>query len=135
MYSFHTCRQSHFINAFAFAFSNCPLPVEIMLSSIFVPSFKGGMVKQDHKEKYLWLIAYAASVHENDDMGPDTTEVQPTYDAILALEDTLSKRTAGTDLTPILANLLVAIEYVFVQDQRPHEQNVGVSPLSSRVCG
>ncbi|KAG9069453.1 Negative elongation factor C/D [Linnemannia hyalina] len=83
---------------------------EIMLSSIFVPSFKGGMVKQDHKEKYLWLIAYAASVHENDDMGPDTTEVQPTYDAILALEDTLSKRTAGTDLTPILANLLIAIE-------------------------
>ncbi|KAF8949014.1 Negative elongation factor C/D [Haplosporangium gracile] len=83
---------------------------EIMLSSIFVPSFKGGMVKQDHKEKYLWLVAYTASVHENDDMGPDTTEVQPTYDAILALEDTLSKRTAGTDLTPILANLLVAIE-------------------------
>ncbi|KAG0072993.1 Negative elongation factor C/D [Linnemannia elongata] len=83
---------------------------EIMLSSIFVPSFKGGMVKQDHKEKYLWLIAYAASVHENDDMGPDAMEVQPTYDAILALEDTLSKRTAGTDLTPILANLLVAIE-------------------------
>lgn len=101
-----------------------------MLSSIFVPSFKGGMVKQDHKEKYLWLIAYAASVHENDDMGPDTKEVQPTYDAILALEDTLSKRTAGTDLTPILANLLVAIEYVFVEDQRPDEQNVEVSPLS-----
>ncbi|KAG0368208.1 TH1 protein [Gamsiella multidivaricata] len=83
---------------------------EIMLSSIFVPSFKGGVVKQDHKEKYLWLVAYAASVHEDDDMVTDTSDVQPTYEALSALEDTLSKRTAGTDLTPILANLLVAIE-------------------------
>ncbi|KAG0023249.1 Negative elongation factor C/D [Entomortierella chlamydospora] len=83
---------------------------EIMLSSIFVPSFKGGMVKQDHKEKYLWLMAYAASVHEENDMITDKSEVQPTYEALSALEDTLSKRTAGTDLTPILGNLLVAIE-------------------------
>ncbi|KAF9357745.1 Negative elongation factor C/D [Mortierella sp. AD094] len=83
---------------------------EIMLSSIFVPSFKGGMVKQDHKEKYLWLMAYAASVHEEDDMITDKSEVQPTYEALSALEDTLSKRTAGTDLTPILGNLLIAIE-------------------------
>ncbi|KAF9090177.1 Negative elongation factor C/D [Mortierella sp. AD031] len=82
---------------------------EIMLSSIFVP--KGGVVKQDHKDKYLWLIAYAASVHESDDnMVPDTTEVQPTYEALVALEDTLSRRTAGTDVTPILSNLLAAIE-------------------------
>ncbi|KAI1318446.1 Negative elongation factor C/D [Mortierella claussenii] len=83
---------------------------EIMLSSIFVPSFKGGIVKQDHKEKYLWLMAYAASVHEEDDIVTNKTEVQPTYEALSALEDTLSKRTAGTDLTPILGNLLVAIE-------------------------
>ncbi|KAF9115158.1 Negative elongation factor C/D [Mortierella sp. AM989] len=83
---------------------------EIMLSSIFVPSFKGGMVKQDHKEKYLWLMAYAASVHEENDMITDKSEVQPTYEALSTLEDTLSKRTAGTDLTPILANLLIAIE-------------------------
>ncbi|KAF9332841.1 Negative elongation factor C/D [Podila minutissima] len=83
---------------------------EIMLSSIFVPSFKGGVVKQDHKEKYLWLIAYAASVQEEDERITDTSEVQPTYEALCALEDTLSKRTAGTDLTPILKNLLIAIE-------------------------
>ncbi|KAF9202061.1 Negative elongation factor C/D [Haplosporangium sp. Z 27] len=84
--------------------------VEIILSSIFVPSFKGGMVKQDHKEKYLWLMAYAASVHEENDTITDKSEVQPTYEALSALEDTLSKRTAGTDLTPILGNLLIAIE-------------------------
>lgn len=84
--------------------------IEIMLSSIFVPSFKGGVVKQDHKEKYLWLIAYAASVQEEDERITDTSEVQPTYEALCALEDTLSKRTAGTDLTPILKNLLIAIE-------------------------
>ncbi|KAF9192872.1 Negative elongation factor C/D [Haplosporangium sp. Z 767] len=83
---------------------------EIMLSSIFVPSFKGGIAKQDHKDKYLWLMAYAASVHENDDMTTDTTEVQQTYEALNLLDDTLSKRTAGTDLTPILHNLLIAIE-------------------------
>ncbi|KAF9319560.1 Negative elongation factor C/D [Podila horticola] len=83
---------------------------EIMLSSIFVPSFKGGVVKQDHKEKYLWLIAYAASVQEEDERITDMSEVQPTYEALCALEDTLSKRTAGTDLTPILKNLLIAIE-------------------------
>ncbi|KAG0325681.1 Negative elongation factor C/D, partial [Podila humilis] len=83
---------------------------EIMLSSIFVPSFKGGVVKQDHKEKYLWLIAYASSVREEDERITDTSEVQPTYEALSALEDTLSKRTAGTDLTPILKNLLIAIE-------------------------
>ncbi|KAG0265756.1 Negative elongation factor C/D [Mortierella polycephala] len=83
---------------------------EIMLSSIFVPSFKGGIVKQDHKDKYLWLMAYAAGVHENDDMTTDTTEVQQTYEALNLLDDTLSKRTAGTDLTPILHNLLIAIE-------------------------
>ena len=82
-----------------------------MLSSIFVPSFKGGIVKQDHKEKYLWLMAYAASVHEENDVVIDKSEVQPTYEALSALEDTLSKRTAGTDLTPILGNLLTAIEY------------------------
>ncbi|KAI8352358.1 TH1 protein [Mortierella sp. GBAus27b] len=83
---------------------------EIMLSSIFVPSFKGGIVKQDHKEKYLWLVAYAASAHEDDGMITDTKDVQPTYEALCALEDVLSKKTAGTDLTPILGNLLVAIE-------------------------
>ncbi|KAF9581862.1 Negative elongation factor C/D, partial [Lunasporangiospora selenospora] len=83
---------------------------EIMLSSIFVPSFKGGIVKQDHKDKYLWLVAYAASVQEKQDMTMDTSEVQPTFEALCALEDTLSKRTAGTDLTPILRNLLIAIE-------------------------
>lgn len=81
-----------------------------MLSSIFVPSFKGGVVKQDHKEKYLWLVAYAASAHEDDDMITDTKDVQPTYEALSALEDVLSKKTAGTDLTPILGHLLVAIE-------------------------
>ncbi|KAG0208291.1 Negative elongation factor C/D [Mortierella sp. GBA30] len=92
----------------------CPLAwrclIEIMLSSIFVPNFKGGMVKQDHKEKYLWLMAYAASAQENDDGTTDTSDVPATYEALIALEDTLSKRTAGTDLVPILKNLLVAIE-------------------------
>ncbi|KAF9951974.1 Negative elongation factor C/D [Mortierella alpina] len=83
---------------------------EIMLSSIFVPSLEGGMVKQDHKEKYLWLMAYAASAQENEDGTTDVTEVQTTYEALSALEDTLSKRTAGTDIIPILKNLLVAIE-------------------------
>ncbi|KAG0043678.1 Negative elongation factor C/D [Gryganskiella cystojenkinii] len=83
---------------------------EIMLSSIFVPSFKGGVVRQEHKEKYLWLVAYAASVHEEDDKVTDTSEVEPTYRALTALEDTLSKRAAGTDVTPILGNLLRAIE-------------------------
>ena len=81
-----------------------------MLSSIFVPSFKGAIVKQDHKEKYLYLVAYAASVHEEDDTITDTSDVRQTYEALCALEDTLSKRTAGTDLTPILGQLLVAIE-------------------------
>ncbi|KAF9986729.1 Negative elongation factor C/D [Mortierella antarctica] len=85
-------------------------PTEIMLSSIFVPSLEGGMVKQDHKEKYLWLMAYAASAQENEDGTTDTSEVQTTYEALNALEDTLSKRTAGTDIIPILNNLLVAIE-------------------------
>ncbi|KAF9915769.1 Negative elongation factor C/D [Lobosporangium transversale] len=74
------------------------------------PDFFGGIVKQDHKEKYLWLMAYAASVHEEEEVIVDKSEVQPTYEALSALEDTLSKRTAGTDLTPILGNLLVAIE-------------------------
>ncbi|KAG9321281.1 hypothetical protein KVV02_000527 [Mortierella alpina] len=83
---------------------------EIMLSSIFVPSLEGGMVKQDHKEKYLWLMAYAASAQEHEDGTTDTSEVQTTYEALNALEDTLSKRTAGTDIIPILNNLLVAIE-------------------------
>lgn len=86
--------------------------LEIMLSSIFVPSFKGGVVRQEHKDKYLWLVAYAASVHEEDDKVTDTSEVEPTYQALRALEDTLSKRAAGTDVTPILGNLLRAIEYV-----------------------
>jgi len=83
-----------------------------MLSSIFVPSFKGGVVRQEHKDKYLWLVAYAASVHEEDDKVTDTSEVEPTYQALRALEDTLSKRAAGTDVTPILGSLLRAIEYV-----------------------
>ncbi|KAF8930566.1 Negative elongation factor C/D [Dissophora ornata] len=48
---------------------------EIMLSSIFVPSFKGAIVKQDHKEKYLYLVAYAASVHEEDDTITDTSDM------------------------------------------------------------
>ncbi|KAG0330133.1 Negative elongation factor C/D [Dissophora globulifera] len=88
---------------------------EIMLSSIFVPSFKGAVVKQDHKEKYLYLVAYAASVHEENDKITDTSDVQSTYEALCALEDTLSKRTAGTDLTPILGQLLVAIEHPLQQ--------------------
>ncbi|KAF9195551.1 Negative elongation factor C/D [Haplosporangium sp. Z 11] len=75
-----------------------------------LPDLVGGIAKQDHKDKYLWLMAYAASVHENDDMTTDTTEVQQTYEALNLLDDTLSKRTAGTDLTPILHNLLIAIE-------------------------
>ncbi|KAG0299515.1 Negative elongation factor C/D [Dissophora globulifera] len=87
----------------------------IMLSSIFVPSFKGAIVKQDHKEKYLYLVAYAASVHEENDKITDTSDVQSTYEALCALEDTLSKRTAGTDLTPILGQLLVAIEHPLQQ--------------------
>ncbi|KAG0268670.1 Negative elongation factor C/D [Actinomortierella ambigua] len=102
--------------------------LEIMLSSVFVPSFKGGMVKQDHKDKYLWLLAYAASVketdadstkkisqhyhHNNNHHGSvvDKSELEPTYMALCALEDTISKRAAGTDLTPILKNLLTAME-------------------------
>ncbi|KAF9977166.1 Negative elongation factor C/D [Actinomortierella ambigua] len=102
---------------------------EIMLSSVFVPSFKGGMVKQDHKDKYLWLLAYAASVKEADDdssdlqnnnnshlntnrrsAAVDKSELEPTYKALCELEDTISKRAAGTDLTPILKNLLTAME-------------------------
>ncbi|KAG0238649.1 Negative elongation factor C/D [Actinomortierella wolfii] len=86
---------------------------EIMLSSVFVPSFKGGMVKQDHKDKYLWLLAYAASVkedEENNNAPVDKSELDATYKALCALEDTISKRAAGTDLTPILKNLLTAME-------------------------
>ncbi|KAF9426496.1 Negative elongation factor C/D [Podila epigama] len=103
--------------------SRVPSPGDVMLlhkaytsddppSAFFLrdPEFFGGVVKQDHKEKYLWLIAYAASVQEVDEKVTDTSEVQATYEALNALEDTLSKRTAGTDLTPILKNLLIAIE-------------------------
>ncbi|KAG0225082.1 Negative elongation factor C/D [Actinomortierella wolfii] len=73
----------------------------------------GGMVKQDHKDKYLWLLAYAASVkedEENNNAPVDKSELDATYKALCALEDTISKRAAGTDLTPILKNLLTAME-------------------------
>ena len=40
------------------------LPSELLVQAFFKP---GSAINRDHKEKYLHILAYAASVYDNED--------------------------------------------------------------------
>ncbi|CAG8579314.1 22926_t:CDS:10 [Dentiscutata erythropus] len=82
-----------------------------LLNNAFVPSEKTLNLKQDLKEKYLYLAAYAASAEERDDGTIDDSRVNTTFETLKKLQATLSRKgVIGLEFNAIVKDLLVYIE-------------------------
>ncbi|GES78876.1 negative elongation factor D [Rhizophagus clarus] len=67
-----------------------------LLNNIFVPSEKNKNLKQDLKEKYLYLAAFASSAKELPNGKIDSSQVDSTFTTLKKLEAAVSKKGATT---------------------------------------
>ncbi|CAG8490042.1 1560_t:CDS:10, partial [Dentiscutata heterogama] len=82
-----------------------------LLNNAFVPSEKTLNLKQDLKEKYLYLAAYAASAEERDDGTIDDSRVNTTFETLKKLQATLSRKgVIGLEFNSIVKDLLIYID-------------------------
>ncbi|KAF0526886.1 TH1 protein [Gigaspora margarita] len=82
-----------------------------LLNNAFVPSEKTLNLKQDLKEKYLYLAAYAASAEERDDGTIDDSRVNTTFETLKKLQATLSRKgVIGLEFNAIVKDLLIYID-------------------------
>ncbi|CAG8762590.1 6153_t:CDS:10, partial [Cetraspora pellucida] len=82
-----------------------------LLNNAFVPSEKTLNLKQDIKDKYLYLAAYAASAEEREDGTIDNSRVNTTFETLKKLQTTLGKKgVIGLEFNAIVKDLLVYID-------------------------
>ncbi|CAG8733673.1 7271_t:CDS:2, partial [Funneliformis mosseae] len=67
-----------------------------LLNNIFVPSDKNKNLKQDLKEKYLYLAAFASSARELTNGEIDSSQVDSTFTTLKKLEAAVSRKGATT---------------------------------------
>ncbi|CAG8705682.1 8616_t:CDS:10, partial [Ambispora leptoticha] len=89
-----------------------PELLHYLMTTIFVPNTKAAQLKEDLRAKYLYLLAFAASVKENDDKTLDTSKLNETYNILKKLEAAISKKGSfGTELNSVISEV---VDYIHV---------------------
>lgn len=92
-----------------------PQFLDLLLESLFKPGFK---LHEEHKPKYIYLLAYASSVHESYKKGVrksiNKDELKGTISAIEKVNTFANERKNAADLLPEINALFQSIKYPVV---------------------
>ncbi|KAL1925512.1 uncharacterized protein VTP21DRAFT_395 [Calcarisporiella thermophila] len=84
--------------------------LEKFVEAVFTPPKPDQVARPDLIDKMVWLLAYAASVHESNDAELDKTEFEDTYKRLKTLSQLIARKSIGGDLSSCMKEILEVID-------------------------